>query len=111
MAALAEQRCFNHAVREAAARCLDCKRFFCRECVTEHAGRMLCALCLVKASQSPQARRRARAIAVLVRPAQVAASVLFLWLVFYAIGQGLLMLPDTFHKQDLWQSSVWDDSK
>src|SRR5580658_7631208 len=34
---LLDQRCFNHDLREAVAQCPSCKRFFCRECVTEHA--------------------------------------------------------------------------
>ena len=46
MTALAHQRCFNHALREAAARCPGCGNFFCRECVTEHDDRVLCAACL-----------------------------------------------------------------
>ena len=112
MAGLTEQRCFNHAVREAAVRCPDCKRFFCRECVTEHAGRMLCAPCLVAASQSGgKERTRARLRAIVLRPAQIMASFFLLWLVFYAMGQGLLRIPDTFHSDDMSQSSPWDDNR
>lgn len=42
---LLHKRCFNHAEREATARCPVCTRDFCRECVTEHDHRMLCRSC------------------------------------------------------------------
>ena len=111
MLSLAQQRCFNHATREAAARCPACKRFFCRECVTEHAGRMLCAPCLAAAAQSPQERARARLVVGLLRPLQMVASVFLLWLLFYALGQALVSLPDTFHQKDLTQTTVWNDNE
>lgn len=44
--ALARQRCWSHAGREAVSRCPECRRFYCRECVTEHDGRLLCVQCL-----------------------------------------------------------------
>jgi len=45
---LTHQRCHHHQFREAAARCPECGRYFCRECITEHADRVLCASCLGK---------------------------------------------------------------
>ena len=45
---LSLQRCRNHAEREAVARCPGCGHHFCRECVTEHDDRILCAACLRK---------------------------------------------------------------
>jgi hypothetical protein len=45
---VSEQRCRNHAVRTAAGRCPGCHFFYCRECITEHDGRMLCAACVQK---------------------------------------------------------------
>lgn len=50
---LQRQRCFNHAEREATARCPVCKRDFCRECITEHNHRMLCRSCLASAPARP----------------------------------------------------------
>ena len=41
-----QQRCWNHEAREAACRCPACGRSYCRECVSEHEGRLLCAACL-----------------------------------------------------------------
>jgi hypothetical protein len=43
---LSRQRCSTHPQREAVSRCPACKRFYCRECVTEHQGRLLCVQCL-----------------------------------------------------------------
>ena len=38
-----QTRCLLHPVREAVARCKGCEEYFCRECVGEHDGEMLCA--------------------------------------------------------------------
>ena len=46
--ALTHQRCFHHSHREAVARCPECRQFYCRECVTEHDYRVICATCLKK---------------------------------------------------------------
>jgi hypothetical protein len=43
---MANLRCFNHANREASARCPECRKYFCKECTTEHQLRILCASCL-----------------------------------------------------------------
>ncbi len=60
MPALASQRCLNHATREAVARCPECGHFYCRECITEHDDRVICASCLKKLVQQaePVAKRR-----------------------------------------------------
>jgi len=47
---IAQLRCQQHPVREAIARCPNCRQSFCRECITEHEGRMLCLPCLAKQS-------------------------------------------------------------
>lgn len=98
---LASQRCFNHASREAVARCPECGRFFCRECVTEHDDRAICAACLKKLARVSLLQRRG--VVHLVHFAQGTASVLLAWFCFYLIGEGLLSLPDSFHEQTLWQ--------
>jgi len=55
---LKHKRCFNHANREASARCPNCKHDFCRECITEHAGKMLCVNCLKKTSQKKKSQKQ-----------------------------------------------------
>ena len=54
---LSAQRCFNHAGREAVARCPECSRYFCRECISEHRGRVVCAGCLASLSATVKERR------------------------------------------------------
>jgi hypothetical protein len=98
---LAQQRCFNHAVREAAARCPECKHFFCRECVTEHEDRVLCAACLKKLAGSQSTKRRA--FAGVMRFARFAAGILIAWFFFFLIGEVLVRLPDSFHEGALWK--------
>jgi hypothetical protein len=108
MSTLAQQRCFNHAAREAAARCPSCKRFFCRECVTEHDDRVLCTACLRRLIQSGSAKRRT--FANLMRVAQCAIGILAAWFFFFLIGEILLRLPDAFHEGTVLQAP-WGESK
>src|SRR5258706_8924013 len=101
MSNLAQQRCFNHAGREAVARCPECKQFFCRECITEHEDRVLCTSCLKKLSKQPSTQRRA--FAGLTRIAQCAFGILVAWFFFFLIGEVLVPLPDSFHEGPVWQ--------
>jgi hypothetical protein len=97
---LVQQRCFNHVQREAVARCPECRGFFCRECITEHEDRVVCAACLRKLARLPLTRRPAFVKAA--RLAQAALGVLIVWFFFFLIGEGLLALPDSFHEGTLW---------
>lgn len=106
MPTLADQRCFNHAMREAVARCPQCCHFFCRECITEHEDRIICAACLRKLARVPLLKRRG--FAGLLRLAQVVFGLVAAWLFFYMIGEALLSLPDSFHEGTLWQGSWLD---
>lgn len=100
MKKLADQRCFNHELREAAARCPECGRYFCRECITEHEGRVLCAGCLGRLTEpGPAGRLR---FSRLIRPFQWAAGLLIIWIFFYYLGQILLALPASFHEGAAW---------
>lgn len=98
---IARQRCFNHANREAAALCPECLRTFCRECVTEHENRVLCAECLAKLTGADEKKRR---LAWLAPFLQTVAAFVVLWGVFYVIGQGLMALPDEFHDTTFWSA-------
>ena len=97
---LAHLRCLNHATREAVARCLECSRFFCRECITEHDDRVICAACLKKLAERPSIRKRALAGAA--RSLQLVAAILITWFFFFLIGLTLARLPDSFHNTSLW---------
>ena len=82
------QRCWNHEAREAACRCPACGRSYCRECVSEHDGRLLCAACLsaltVRRVEETGGLRR------LAPPAMIAAGILLAWLIYWAAGVGLI---------------------
>jgi len=101
MSILTLQRCFNHATREAVARCPECNQFFCRECITEHEDRVLCAACLKKLAPKPLAQRVG--LAQVFGLAQCALGLLVAWYFFFLIGVGLSRLPDSFHEGTLWQ--------
>ena len=91
---LLDQRCFHHDGREAVAQCPSCKLFFCRECVTEHAGRMICVTCVNAltrdAGKSERAARARWTVTAL-------AGLLIAWLVFYYLGLALARIPSKFH--------------
>ena len=98
---LAAQRCHFHPVREAVARCPECQRFFCRECITEHDDRLICASCLMKVAAKPKARR--------VRFAGAGGAlacvlgIVIAWFFFYAVGKLLLRTPTQFHEGTIWE--------
>lgn len=98
---IANKRCFHHAGREAVARCPGCGRFYCRECVTDHQGKVLCASCLKGGGDTGQTGPAA--YVKVLRVVQVLASLAFLWFVFYVLGRSLLLLPSAFHEGTLWQ--------
>ncbi len=84
MAELSLQQCFNHAGREAAARCLECGRFFCRECVTEHGGRLLCGHCLAGVGRTE--KKTGGLLKGCLRAAAALLSFVLAWLLFYGFG-------------------------
>ena len=105
---ISQQRCFNHAQREAVARCPKCAQFFCRECITEHDDQVICTACLRKLAPIPLLQRPA--FAGIFRGAQLLAGLLLAWFFFYLIGQGLLSLPSSFHEGTLWHIKWLDEN-
>lgn len=102
---LTHQRCLNHESREAVARCPQCMRYFCRECVTEHEDRVLCSACLGNLLRSSEARHHP--FSRLVRLFHLLTGLMVLWVFFYYMGQILVSLPTSFHEGTLWQSGWW----
>jgi hypothetical protein len=93
MSTLIRQRCSLHEGREAAVRCPSCKGYFCRECVTEYSGRMVCARCVSKIAAATE-----RADSGWIAWSLFAvAGFLLTWLLLYYIGMGLAHIPSTFH--------------
>jgi hypothetical protein len=102
MSALTLERCLHHHEREAVARCPECRRFFCRECVIEHEERVICAGCLARMAAVPATPRRVRLLAA--TPLVSGVSGIFIaWLVFYIMGRMLLAIPADFHASKLWK--------
>ena len=91
---LVDQRCANHVLREAAVECPSCKRFFCRECVTEHLGRMMCVSCVSAFARGEEKTARRASVGW---TAMALAGILIAWLLFYYLGQTLAKLPSEFH--------------
>ena len=99
-AELVHRRCDNHANREAAARCPQCKRYFCRECVTEHDGRVICADCLAEMTARSDSSRWSPA-ALLPFMAAI-LGLLTAWMAYYYLGLFLLDIPHEFHEGIMW---------
>ncbi|MBX3736522.1 MAG: hypothetical protein KF715_07535 [Candidatus Didemnitutus sp.] len=107
MSSFATRKCVRHVEREAVARCPSCGGDFCRECIVEHNGRVLCATCLAKsvagagaAQDATPWRRKGGDAAV------TAACVLLLWIAFYGFGQFLKALPPDLHEGTVWRKAV-----
>jgi len=94
------QRCFHHPQREAAARCPECRRFYCRECVVDHETRILCADCLDRLVTARAAGRTRSGRGLMLR---AFVGVILLWLLFYGMGRILLALPSSFHEGQVWR--------
>jgi hypothetical protein len=96
-----QQRCWNHETREAVCRCPECRRSYCRECVTEHEARLLCASCL----RTLAARRPAGSSGLrrLLPAALTLAGVALAWLLFLGGGE-LLVWVTARMEQTSWQS-------
>jgi hypothetical protein len=105
---ITQQRCRNHMQREAVARCPGCGGFFCRECITEHEDKVLCAACLrqlVEPYGKPSDRFRG-----LIRLGHFLLGILILYVLFYYLAQILVALPSDFHEGTLWQTGWWTGS-
>jgi len=105
---LIHQRCFNHALREAAARCPECGHFYCRECITEHDDRVICAGCLSKVARRPLLERTG--FIYVVRSLQLVMGVVTACLFFYVVGRALLSIDSSVHEGTVWKSR-WDESQ
>ncbi|NNL74906.1 MAG: rhomboid family protein [Desulfobacterales bacterium] len=105
---ITQQRCHNHMLREAAARCPECDLFFCRECITEHEDKVLCAACLGK-KREPAIQSYDR-YQWMFRLGHFSLGILILYIFFYYLGQILLSFPSSFHEGTLWQSGWWTGS-
>lgn len=101
MKSLAAQRCNNHASREAVARCPTCQRFFCRECISDHEGRVICASCLGAMRVTP-AKRGSKPMGGILGMIGATAAIVLIWVCFYLFGAALAAIPSSFHNGTIW---------
>lgn len=106
---LALQRCWHHSTREAVARCPECGRFFCRECVVEHDDRVICSGCLARVHAAAEKPKRRLDLTPALRLGAALAGIVAAWILFFAIGRVLLSVPDKFHAETLWKRTFGDD--
>ena len=108
MTAITDQHCFHHPQREAVVRCPECRRYYCRECVTEHDDRMLCSSCLARLAGQGRKAHRSWAQALKLT-GQGVFGFLLLWYAFYLVGLTLLTIPHAFHEGTLWETGWWSN--
>ena len=105
---LTHQRCQQHKSREAVARCPECSRFFCRECITEHADKVLCASCLGKTLET--STNKSTPFEWVFHLSHFFVGFVILYLLFYYLAQILLAFPSSFHEGTIWQTGWWTGS-
>ena len=94
------QQCWNHEAREAVCRCPECAHSYCRECVTEHEARLLCAACLRKVLTGAGLKRHKRRVPALVL---LATGLLLSWVLFLAVAGGISEFSARM-EQAAWQN-------
>ena len=95
---LSRQRCFHHPAREAVCLCTGCSQSYCRECVVEHDGRLICATCLQKETSKASVSSRTRIVRTW---AFALAGFAAAWAFFYMSGTALLAVITVW---DNWRS-------
>jgi late competence protein required for DNA uptake (superfamily II DNA/RNA helicase) len=100
VATLRQKRCVNHPQREASARCPECGKFYCRECISEHDDRVLCAACLAKIETKEETS--ATWWAWVPRLALVLLAATTVYFIFFLIGSILLSFPSDFQGKGGW---------
>jgi hypothetical protein len=96
---LIRERCWHHPDREAAGRCTGCARFFCRECITEHDDRFICATCLERAARA----RTHRGTRVFQTTLLTCAGFIAAWVAFYAAAEWFASRAHEWQDNKTWQ--------
>jgi len=108
MSSLALQRCWNHSLREAVARCPECGRSYCRECVVEHEDRIICSGCLAKLAAAAAKPARSWSFRPALRFAAAFTGIIAAWFIYFVAGRVLLAIPDQSHAETLWRRTFQD---
>jgi hypothetical protein len=85
-------------------RCPQCGSFFCRECVVEHGGRLVCSSCLAaQVARGGKQPKRVRNWRPLREAVGLGLAVLVVLLCFHLLGTLLLRVPSDVHEGTLWR--------
>jgi len=107
MTSVALQRCWNHHTREAIARCPECSRSYCRECVVEHEDRIICSGCLAKlTAEKEKTSSTTWTFRPLLRFCATLMGILVAWLLYFSLGRVLLSVPDEWHADAIWEKAM-----
>ncbi len=106
MSELLAKRCHVHLDREAAARCPECRQFYCRECVTEHDDIVICTACLKK--QTLDQEKQGWSLGFILRGFAGLVGAVLCWICFLWVGKILLAIPSEFHDGELWRVGFMD---
>ncbi len=87
---VAQQKCVLHPSRSAAGRCPECEEYYCRECITEHEGRVICASCLEEVTGDEAEEEFDWSL--LLEVLKATGGFFLCWFFFYAIAQLLLKI-------------------
>ena len=98
---LSRAHCLNHPRREAAARCTSCGQPFCRECVTELDGRMVCGPCYQAKTQAPVAKKRDWFLLSVALQALIGLALI--WWNARMLGERLMQPTSSFHEGHVWE--------
>lgn len=99
---MAQIFCLNHPQREVAARCTSCGSVFCRECVTNFDGKMICSACYRKQAEAP-AEVVKRDWFWLTWGLQLMTGLGLTWFMWWLLGRLLAGLPSSFHEGTMWE--------
>lgn len=97
VAKILRQACTHHPDRESVGRCPECTHTYCRECITEHEGRVICAACL-EAQQVKRTERAGGMTKVLKGITGILMGFALAIGFYYLLGWGLLQIPENFHE-------------
>jgi hypothetical protein len=94
--------CLNHADRPASAKCRECGRSFCKECIVDEEGRMTCSPCLAKVHARARAAVRGESglLDVLTSLALLAVALFVLWHAFDFFNGSVMWITDWWNKPD-----------
>lgn len=98
--------CLIHPHRAAAARCPQCWRFFCGECITEHDGRLTCAQCLRSEAEDGDGKevKSGRLRLDWISPLfQLVLAIVVVWVIYYLMARFLMLIPASFHDGTVWE--------